>query len=175
MGMDSILSYCITALGTLLCLFSMVFIFLGKKIAGGSGTPQVVNFKGLEVRTDAVVMLFIVSVLVVALPLLLLHYRPLPTPIVATPPVPAKFYITGNVHQPDGSPLEGAQVQVLKNGSIQNVNEQPDGLGNFSTEIELREGEQLKIITTKDGYINQTLFLSRESLTYPTVLVHRTQ
>ena len=51
------LSYGVTILGFLLCLLSMVFIVLGQKSVGEPGSPQVIRFKELEVKTNSVLML----------------------------------------------------------------------------------------------------------------------
>ena len=180
MNLDMMLSYGVTLLGFLLCLFSMVFIVLGKKTVGERGSPQVIKFKELEVRTNSVLMLFIVSVVVAALPLLLLHYRPVPSgPPVSTAPLPEKhpLYITGYVHKPDGTPLEGAQVELFKlgpDGSSQKSIEQfAESDGSFAMAQLLAQGDRLKVTTTKPGYVNQTLILGIDSLNYPAVLVQK--
>ena len=180
MNLDTMLSYGVTLLGFLLCLFSMVFIVLGKKTVGERGSPQVIKFKELEVRTNSVLMLFIVSVIVAALPLLLLHYRPVPSgPTVSTVPPPEKrpLDITGYVHKPDGTPLEGAQVVLFKlapDGSSQKIIEQlAESDGSFAMSQPLGQGDRLKVITTKPGYVNQTLILGVDSLNYPAVLVQK--
>ena len=179
MNLDMVLSYGVTLLGFLLCLLSMVFMALGTKSVGERGY-QVITYKDFKLETNSVLMLLIISVLVAALPLLLLHYRPLPSsPSVSAPPPPEKrpLYITGYVHKPDGTPLEGAQVELFKlgpDGSSQKIIEQlAESDGSFAMSQPLGEGDRLKVTTTKPGYVNQTLIVGVDSLNYPAVLVQK--
>lgn len=70
MGTFPILSYVVSALGILLCGIAMLFIFRGIRVSN-AGKPQVLKWKGLEVRTDAVTALLIVSLFPAVLPLFL--------------------------------------------------------------------------------------------------------
>jgi hypothetical protein len=175
-----ILSYCVTVLGFLLCVFFMVLIVLGKKSVGEPGSPQVIKFKDLEFKTNSALMLLVVSVIVAALPLVLQHYRPLPScpPVSVAPPEKHELFITGYVLKPDGTPFEGAQVTLTRltpDGRKENVDEQlagSDGAFDFP-QLPLGQGDKLKLITSRPGYVNQTLILGIDSLTYPAVLVQR--
>jgi hypothetical protein len=172
------LSYGVTLLGFLLCLFSMLLIVIGEKSVGEPGSPQTIKFKDLEVKTNSVLMLLIVSVVVAALPLVLLHYRPVPPVPATTLPEKRQLYITGYVHRPDGTPLEGARVVLLRltpDGHQEQLNEQlaeSDGFFEIPPQS-LGQGDRLKLITSKTRYVNQTLILGVDSLTYPAVLVQK--
>jgi hypothetical protein len=177
-----ILSYGVTLLGFFLVVFSMVFVVLGKKSVGEEGSPQVIKFKEFEVKTNSVLMLLIVSVVVAALPLVLLHYRPVQScpPVSAAAPQPEKrqLYITGYVHKPDGNPFEGAEVvlsKVTPDGHPEQVSTQiagSDGFFEMPQQL-LSQGDRLKLVTTKAGYVNQTVILGVDSLNYPAVLVEQ--
>jgi len=180
MDLDMKLSYGVTLLGFLLCLFSMAIIVFGKKSVGERGSPQVIRFKQLEVQTNSVLMLFIVSVVVAALPLLLAHYRPItPGASISPAPPPEKrpLYITGYVQKPDGMPLEGAKIVLFTlapDGSSQKISEQTaESDGSFMMSHTLAQGDRLRMVTAKAGYVNQTLILGIDSLTYPAVLVQK--
>jgi len=179
MDLDMTLSYGVTLLGFLLCVFSMAFIVFGKKSVGERGSPQVIKFKGLEVQTNSVLMLFIVSVVVAALPLVLQHFRPVPpAPTVSAPPPEKRpLYITGYVEKADGSPLEGAKIVLFSlaaDGTSQKISEQmAESDGSFAMSHTLAQGDRLRMVTAKAGYVNQTLILGIDSLTFPAVLVQK--
>lgn len=174
-----ILSYGVTVLGFLLCIFFMVLIVLGKKSVGEPGSPQVIKFKDLEFKTNSALMLLVVSVVVAALPLLLQHYRPIPScpPVSVVPPEKHDLFITGYVQKSDGTFLEGAKVSLYKitpDGGQENIRERvAESDGSFDFQLALSQGDRLKLITSKTGYVNQTLLLGVDSLTYPAVLVQK--
>lgn len=180
MGLQNVLSYGVMILGFLLCAFSVLFMLLGRKIPGDQGTPQVIRFKALEVRTNSVLMLFIVSVLVAALPLVLLYYRAVPpSPVTVSTPKDQRHpvFITGYVQDETGRPLGGTQVSLFKlspDGQSQLVSDQvveSDGSFNFSHR--LAEEDRIKVTTKKSGYANQSLILGVDSVNYPAILVRR--
>lgn len=72
--MNAYILYSVTALGVLLSLFSILFIFLGKSAAGTGNGSQTLKFGGIEARTNAVMTLLIVSVVTALLPLCLEFY-----------------------------------------------------------------------------------------------------
>lgn len=72
--MNVYILYIVTALGVLLSLFSILFIFLGKPIAGTDGSSQTVKFGGVQARTNSLMTLLIVSVVAAVLPLCLEFY-----------------------------------------------------------------------------------------------------
>jgi len=160
----------------------MAFVVFGKKTVGERGTPQVIRFKDLEVRTNSVLMLFIVSAVVAALPLVLIHRFFLFTTVTTeTKPEPRAekhpLYITGYAHKPDGTPLEGTRILLFKlgrDGSSERVAEMlAESDGSFATSQFIDEEHRLKVSATMPGYVNQTLILGVDSLEYPPVLVQK--
>ena len=65
-----ILYFIVTGVGVLVTLFSLFFIGLGKKITGTDG-QEIRLLKGVEIRTNSVIMLLIVSVGTTVFPLYL--------------------------------------------------------------------------------------------------------
>ena len=71
--MNPYILYSVTALGFLLSLLSMLFIFKGKPIAG-AGTEQYIEWGTFKIRMNSVTTLFIVSLVAATLPLGLEFY-----------------------------------------------------------------------------------------------------
>ena len=72
--MNDYIVYSVTALGILLSLFWMFFIFRGKSIAGTDNKPQTIRYRSLEVRTNSVLGVLTASLLTAVLPLILQFY-----------------------------------------------------------------------------------------------------
>ena len=72
--MNPYILYSVTALGVLLSLFWMLFIFLGKSIAGTDDKPQIIKYGKLEVTTNSVIGVLTASLLTAVLPLCLQFY-----------------------------------------------------------------------------------------------------
>jgi hypothetical protein len=102
----TILAYSVTTLGICLSVLSMVFIFRGQPIPGDRGLPQVLKYKGPELRTNAVIMLLIISLVVAGGPftLLLRHER--------TAHDPTLLRIVGRIDDESGRGLQGATVTL---------------------------------------------------------------
>src|SRR5712692_8644122 len=105
----TVLSYAITFLGFVLCIFSMAFMMRGRPMAGDKGS-QVIKYKGLELRTNALLMLLIVSAVVAVLPLGFNYYLS-PPPEAAQKGSAAiqtnSLFIVGRVDDQEGKPIEG--------------------------------------------------------------------
>ena len=63
--------YSVTALGILLSLCSMLFIFPGKSIAGTDNRPQTIRYGNLELKTNSVLGVLTASLVTAVLPLVL--------------------------------------------------------------------------------------------------------
>lgn len=72
--MNLYILYSVTALGIVLSLFSMLFIFLGKSIAGTGTGRQIIKLFGVEIQTNSVMTLLIVSLFTAGFPLGLEFY-----------------------------------------------------------------------------------------------------
>jgi hypothetical protein len=168
--MLEILSFAITSLGFLLCGFSALFMWRGQPIPGDRGAPQVIKYRGLEVRTSAIVMLLGVSVIVAVLPLVLLYYGPEPDRS-AKVEARRKLFIVGRVEDESGRGLVGARVTLTKpDGTKEETPIEADGAFDF----ELTMGQpdaRLKLRTEKQGYRPQHLILGLNWVNFPSVLV----
>lgn len=170
MEVRTVLSYAITTLGFLLCGFSAVFMLRGKPIAGDQGAPQVIKYKGLEVRTNAIIMLMLVSVVVAVLPLgLLYYYAPKEPPEKAKKDV--KLFITGRIEDESGKGLRGATVTLTDPGGEAQV-KSVDADGSFDFSLTVKDEEdRIKLRTEKPGYRPQHLIMGFNWVNFPSVLV----
>lgn len=72
--MNVYILYGVTALGVLLSLFWLLFIFLGKSISRPEDGPQTIRFGTLEVKTNSVLGVLTASLVTAVLPLCLQFY-----------------------------------------------------------------------------------------------------
>lgn len=110
--MNDFVVYTVTALGVLLSLFSMLFIYLGKSIAGTDEKPQTIKYGKLEVTTNSVMGLITASLVTAVLPLCLQFYLILEgktQPIVKTLPIEAV-----KIGQADGEEMCGLLKGIYK-------------------------------------------------------------
>lgn len=174
--MDTWLIYLVTLFGFFLSALSFMVVFRGKRIPGDTGATQELEFKGLKMKTNSVVMLLAVSAIVTVLPLSLLAWleslrTQIPaatTPNSATPePVqPLKIYITGQVLDANG-PIEGAKVTVVnlkhvKPGDPLTPLEEriTDSSGSFDfSQLTLGTGDRLKVAVDQKDYVEQQFYL----------------
>ncbi len=70
----SITAYSVTALGFLLSLFWMLFMFRGKSISGADDRPQTIKYGKLELSTNTITGVLTASLVTAVLPLCLLFY-----------------------------------------------------------------------------------------------------
>jgi Carboxypeptidase regulatory-like domain len=173
--MDQFLTYLVTLLGVVLCILSFAVIFRGQRVPGDEGNPQELEFKGLKVKTNVVVSLLLVSVVVAVLPLALQAWprivearsRSCPDPL-ATPAKPQDLalFLTGQVLDSQG-PVEGASVTVVNlKDSKPGDPQQPvakvvtDGSGSFDfAPLPLGDRDRYKVVAAKDGYIEQYVYM----------------
>lgn len=177
MDHQQILSYSVTGLGVLLCLFSFAFLFRGKRMAGDGAGPQIIEFKGLKVHTNSIIMLVLVSASVSVLPLGLMAYV-----ATHTPPQPSsktssitRIFVNGQVHDKTGAGLPGAMIRAINTGTQQELGKEvTDDSGTFEMKLEFdRDKDRIKLITEKDGFKSHTIVLGTEVVSYPAVLVSK--
>jgi hypothetical protein len=72
--MNIYILYGVTALGVLLSLFWMLFMFLGKSISSKDDGPQIIKLGTLEVKTNSVLGVLTASLVTAVLPLCLQFY-----------------------------------------------------------------------------------------------------
>ncbi len=170
-----VLSYVVTILGIVLCVFSMALIVAGKRLPGDKGKAQVIKFKQLEIRTNAVITLLIVSVVVAVAPLAMLFYTSKEGEGFDKQ---GKFFIVGRVEDESGRSLEGATakvVQVDRNGKAVPIEEKTigtDGAFDFKVSLDTMMGDNnIRLETDKPGYRKQTIIMQLKQLNVPAVLI----
>lgn len=191
--MDQVLLYVVTALGIMLSVFSFVVIFRGQRIPGDTGTAQELEFQGLKLKTNVVVMLLAVSVIVAVLPLLLqawlsakaqeLSARAQPASAAPAPAKPRELLISLTGQVLDGkNPIEGARVTVLNLKDVKPGDPLPevahadtDANGSFDIQqFPLGEGDRYKVVAAKEGFIEQVVRMGPGgAVIFSTVLVAR--
>lgn len=167
MEMDRYLIMIVTLSGLLLSAMCFVIIFRGKRIPGDTGSNQELEYKGFKMRTNAVVMLLIVSAVVMVLPLSLQAWLVSHPPV--TPPAPSQpqeIYITGQVLDTKGS-VEGAKVTVVNmkdakpGDQLSPLDERmTDGNGAFEfPALPFGKGDRYKVVAAKEGHIEQYFYM----------------
>jgi hypothetical protein len=166
----------------MLSLFSFVVIFRGRPIPGEGGSPQELEFKGIKLKSNVVVMLLTVSAIVAIVPLVLQYLQsskaqelalrqPVDSKPPAPPPQPVKspellISLTGQVRD-NKDPIEGARVTVfnlknLKPGDppLEVTHAETDLTGNYDiSEFPLGEGDRYKLVAGKEGFLPQTVHI----------------
>lgn len=183
MGPQEILSYLVTALGVALCAFSAGFMLRGKPIPGSGSSPQVIKYNNLGVRTNAIIMLMIVSIAVSVMPLGLQAYVDLHRKAPALPAAPAMpekttIFVDGHVADEFGEDMEQAIVTATNTETQSQLKEvRTDQSGAFDLPLKEvnRARDRIRLVVQKEGYKPQTFFLRADSVTIPAVLVKREQ
>ncbi|MEX8496972.1 MAG: carboxypeptidase-like regulatory domain-containing protein [Leptothrix ochracea] len=162
------LSYAVTGLGILLCLFCFAVVFRGQRIPGDEGSAQELEFKGLKLKANSLVTLLIVSALLAGFPLGLQAWIQINTP-AATPTAPAtapqpatlRLFVTGQVLDGNGGQIENATVRVFDVRQGRQIHEaQTDGFGSFDfPPLELGQDDRYKVVMSKDGFLEQTVLM----------------
>lgn len=175
--MDRLLIYAVTVFGFVLGALSFAVVFLGKRIPGDRGRNQEIEFKGFKMRTNAVVMLLAVSVVVAVLPLSLqawlLSKRPAEQDLT--------LYINGQVVDAKG-PVEGATVTVTNMKDVKpGERENPLPLethvtkssGSFDfSPLPFGQGDKYKLVAEKEGHVEQIFIMGPSgAIVMKTVLV----
>jgi len=167
--MDPFLVKAITGFGFLMTLLCFLVIFLGKRIPGDTGSPQEVEFKGFKMKTNGVVTLLVICVVVTVLPLslqalLISQKQPAGSAMKAQD---LQLYITGQVLDAEGRAVEGAKVTVtnMKNekpGNVENpvASRMTDGSGSFDfPPLSFGEGDRYKVVAEKEGHVEQNFYM----------------
>jgi hypothetical protein len=169
--MDPGLSYAVTALGFLLCLFSFAVIFRGQRLPGDEGNPQEIEFKGVKVKASSVVTLLMVSALLAGFPLGLQGWlearRAAVAPAASAPPAGGaasatlRLFLTGQVLDASGMQIEDALVRIFDVRQGRQVHEaRTDGFGSFDfPPIDLGQDDRFKVVMSKDGFLEQTVLM----------------
>jgi hypothetical protein len=177
MTLLEILSYIVTVVGILLCVFFVIFIFAGKRLAGDKGGPQIIKYKGLELQTNSIITMLLVSVAVTVLPLILLSYLESKKPAATISPEAYEIFLVGRIEDESGRPLEGAKAAVTEikpDGKMQRLKEETvETDGNFNFQVRVGAGDKLKLETHKEGYRKQTIILQLKGVNFPSVLVKK--
>jgi hypothetical protein len=151
------LSIGVFALGTTLCAFFMFFLLRGKPIPGDAGDRQIVKYKDLELGTNSIMLILIISSLVAVSPLALQAWLRSKTP-PANPNAPKEstIYISGELRDSTNSaklaetPLT-ATIVVTK----QKLRTKADQQGHFDFDpfVIPPGANRIKLEVTRDGYL----------------------
>lgn len=178
--MDSSLIYTITGLGFVLALLSFFIIIRGTPIPEGRNTTQSIEFKGFKIKTNGVVTLLILSLIVAVLPLslqaYLLYIEKTTPPTASTSNQPnLEIFITGQVLKTNGEPVEGAAVTVthLNPGKQDDPKSYTtDNSGAFDFTIQqVSERDRYRIVAAKKGLVSQHMIVAPSSVDLKAVLL----
>lgn len=120
-----VFAYTVTALGVVLSLGSMLFIFKGRPIAGTGTEPQSITLGGIIIKTNSVTALLIFSLVTAALPLSL------------------EFWLTLNLCSRSQSDQQNPSLRRTANGSTRPLNRTPSALPLTSKTIAEEKCESL--------------------------------
>jgi hypothetical protein len=146
---------------------------MGKRIAGDKGTPQIIKYKELEVKTNSVIMLMIISVAVALSPLYFLHFKPIQPIQLSKKP---SLEIMGMVRDSSNKIIsEEAIVKFAKTNNegviIPLFETKVDYNGTFSYRLPEEEKESnASVIIEKSGYQVQSLTIGPSRVMIPILL-----
>lgn len=175
MEIKETLSIAVTIIGFFLCMFFVIFMLRGSRIPGDKGGHQVIKYKGLELRTNSIITILLISAIVTVLPLSLLFYmeRYKSSSIKSTEII--ELFLSGQIADESGRGLKGATARIIEldlNGTEREVKTQTVGPdGSFLLPVSLTANKSIKLETDKPGYRKQTVILYIKGVTFPSVLI----
>jgi hypothetical protein len=179
MDLWTMLSFIVTGLGVLLVIFTLLAISMGKKLVKGKDDPQEIEFKGLKLRTNSMIMLLLVSVIVAVSPLLLMAYIQThpgnTTDTKSTSTTMDTIFVVGQVNDGAGKALGGATIKAINTDKNEIIGEKTtEDDGTFEMKLQFnRNKDRIKLITEKGGYRKYTIVLGTEQVSYPSVLIRQ--
>ncbi len=172
----------ITIAGIIFFLFSLALIFLGKKIGGDDKTPQKVKVgKYVEISTNAVLMLVLITACFAMAPLALTFWKPDLSNYVHKSDL-AKNYLAiddlsmivhGVVLDQEKRFADSVDIVVIRGEAQQSdtLHDMTDEQGMFYIELhEARPMEKYSIIWQKPGYSERRVSFRFNEIAYPLVL-----
>lgn len=179
--MESPLIYIVTALGITLALLSFFIIIRGKPISNVDNTKQELEFMKFKIKTNGVVMLLVLSLIVSVFPLSIQAYLEYLDKTKSTDTTAAsnhtnlEIFITGQVLQTDGEPVEGASVTVTHLNPVQQDTPKSymtDNSGAFDFIIQkVSERDRYRIVAAKKGLVSQHMIVAPSSVDLRAVLL----
>jgi hypothetical protein len=151
------LSIGVFALGAALCAFFMVFLLRGKPIAGDKGDRQIVKYKALELQTNSIMLLLIVSVIVAVSPLALHGWLRLKQPLSQKQgDGEATIYLQGELRDSSDSAakLAGTPLTATNTGTKETLSTLSDQEGHFDFDgIRITSAaNRIRLVIDRDGY-----------------------
>ncbi|MCD4732009.1 MAG: hypothetical protein K8R74_15490 [Bacteroidales bacterium] len=143
------ISLLITIIGLIAFLISLMIIILGKKV-GERGKQQIKVSNYIEIGTNSVLMLVIITGTFALAPLALTYWKPDVTADEYT-----KIHVNGFVNDEDGVPADNAKIYFVRNykESFDTISMTASSQGSFHMVIEnAKPSEQYEIICSKSGY-----------------------
>jgi hypothetical protein len=151
----------------------MLFLFRGKRIPGDSGKPSVIKYKDLELTTNTLIMVLVVSAIVTVLPFAINTY------LEKSPgrPETIDLFLTGRVEDESGMAIEGAVAKVTNIGldgkTVELFSKKIESDGNFEFPVHLTRKARIKLETEKPNYRKQSVIIQLEGVNFPSVLVRK--
>jgi hypothetical protein len=172
MTTNDVLAIIVTLVGSTLCFIFMLFLFRGKRIPGDSGKPSVIKYKDLELTTNTLIMVLVVSAIVTVLPFAINTYLEKPDR-----PEAIDLFLTGRVEDESGLAIEGAVAKVTHIGldgkTVELFSKNIESDGNFEFPIHLTRDAKIKLETEKPNYRKQSVIIQLEAVNFPSVLVKK--
>jgi hypothetical protein len=153
-----ILSVGVFALGATLCTFFMVFLLRGKPIPGDTGNRQVVKYKDLELRTNSIMLILIVSAIVAVSPLALQVWLKLKTSTSGNlnPPEEATIFLSGELRDSSDSAAKLAETPLKATNVVtkETLTTRTDQEGHFDFDpIRITPAaNRIRLVVNREGY-----------------------
>ncbi len=167
----------ITIAGLIFFTVSLAIIILGKKV-GDKGQQKISISKYVEVNTNSVLTLVLITACIALAPIALTYWKPDLSNYVDKNEV-AKSYLAlkdlsitiyGIVIYDDGRWANDVKVELIRNyeNSADTITERTGQQGNYTIEIQqAKPKEKYTIIWYKDGYAQQKLNFGFNQIPYP--------
>ena len=167
----------ITIAGLIFCAISLAIIILGKKV-GERGQQKISISKYVELNTNSVLTLVIITAFIALAPIALTYWKPNLTNYIDKNEVDRDYLalkdltitIYGIVIYDDGRWASDVKVELIRsyNNWADTLTERTGQQGNYTIEIlQAKPKEKYTIIWYKDGYAQQNLNFGFNQIPYP--------
>ncbi len=157
----STLSFIITIAGIVFFAISLSIIILGKKVGDGN-TPQQIKLGGLDLRTNSIITLLIITAVFSLAPLGLSYWKPDLSNYIHREELSTNYLslsdlslnIRGNVIDETGW-SNGVKIKVRRTlGEVsKTIEDKTDQMGSFNIDLQnVRPKERYELNLKKDGY-----------------------
>lgn len=163
------LSLLITIIGLISFLVSLLIVILGKKVGErGGGKQQIKIGNYIDIGTNSVLTLVIITAAFAIAPLALTYWKP-----DVTSDDYSKIQISGYVSDESRTPAENVKISIVRNfeNSFDTISKMSDLQGSFMMSIKnAKPSEEYEIICDKDGYHISRVSFGFNVITFPITL-----